>query len=93
MIPSSTIVLTAATHQDLDELPEKELWIGLKSIIQVKTYRYVFKNGYLIFRYSHKLVSMSNKCQGKRILLIFAIKASKLVAIDNERGKNNDSDC
>jgi hypothetical protein len=48
MIPSSTIVLTAATHQDLDELPEKELWIGLKSIIQVKTYRYVFKNGYLI---------------------------------------------
>jgi hypothetical protein len=36
--------------QNFDELPEHAQWSGLRSIIQVKSYRHVFKNGYLLVK-------------------------------------------
>ena len=36
----------------LDKLPEAEQWVGLRTVIKVKSYRHLFKNGYLMIRRS-----------------------------------------
>jgi predicted transposase YbfD/YdcC len=41
---------TVSLWQSVDELREQAQWSGLRSIIQVKSYRHVFKNGYLLLK-------------------------------------------
>jgi predicted transposase YbfD/YdcC len=41
---------TVSLWQNVDELPEQAQWSGLRSIIQVKSYRHVYKNGYLLLK-------------------------------------------